>query len=227
MSWITVFILEYLGPILIHPLFLFIRPYVYSTYAPLSSSQILSMVMIVAHFLKREYETLYVHKFSLSTMPASNIWWNCGWYWLGAGLNIAPWIYAPSAYTAKSSPLIDYVNILGVVLYLYGEISNYITHVTLSNLRTPGGTERGIPKGYGFGLVTCPNYMFELVSWVGMLLVSKSVGTAFFIGLAGWKMNQWAIKKERAYRSEFPDTYKRKRNTVLPSVGGVIKALTG
>lgn len=114
-----------------------------------------------------------------------------------------------------------------MVLYLYGEVSNYITHVTLSNLRTPGGTERGIPKGYGFDLVTCPNYMFELISWLGMLLVSKSLGTLFFIGLAAWKMNEWAVKKEKAYRREFPDTYKKKRNTLIPSVGGLIKALTG
>lgn len=69
--------------------------------------------------------------------------------------------------------------------------------------------------------------MFELVSWLGMLLVSKSFGTAFFIGLAGWKMNQWAIKKEKAYRTEFPETYKKKRNQIVPGVGGLIKALTG
>lgn len=216
MSWTTVFILEYIGPILIHPLWLAIRPYIYSSNPPLTSSQILSFIMIMLHFMKREYETLYVHKFSLATMPWSNIWWNCGWYWIGAGLNIAPWIYAPFSYTAKSSPLINTIDALGVAIFFFGQISNFIVHQNLAGLRTKGGTERKIPRGYGFNIVTCPNYMFELISWIGILMVSKSLGTLIFFGLAAWKMNQWGIKKEKAYRVEFPDTYKKKKYPVIP-----------
>jgi very-long-chain enoyl-CoA reductase len=218
MSWTTVFVLEYIGPILIHPLFLLLRPYIYSSNPPLSSSQILSFILIVLHFAKREYETLFVHKFSLSTMPWGNIWWNCGWYWLGAGLNIAPWIYAPFSYTALSSPLIDKINLVGVALYTFGQVSNFIVHLNLASLRSTGGTERKVPTGYGFNLVTCPNYMFELISWTGILLVSKSAGTALMLGLAAWKMNQWGKKKEKAYRAEFPETYKKKKYAVIPGV---------
>jgi very-long-chain enoyl-CoA reductase len=212
---------------LIHLLFLVIRPYVYSTYAPLSSSQYLAMGMIVLHFIKREYETFYVHKFSLSTMPFRNIFKNSAHYWLLSGLNIAYWIYAPTSYTSLSSPIINYLNIAGIVLYIFGELSNLHTHRTLSNLRSPGGTERGIPKGYGFDLVTCPNYMFELIAWTGIALVSKSWAVLVFNTAAWWQMNQWAIKKERALRNEFPDKYKRKKYVLIPGPGAVLKALTG
>ncbi|KAG4434434.1 hypothetical protein IFR05_010074 [Cadophora sp. M221] len=228
LSWTTVFIIEYLGPILIHLAFpLLLRPYLYSSAPPLSSSQYLSMAMIVLHFLKREYETVFVHKFSLATMPLLNIFKNSFHYWVLSGLNIAYWIYAPSSYTAKSSPTIDYINYAGLVLYVYGEASNFIAHQTLSNLRSRGGTERGIPKGYGFGLVTCPNYLFELIAWTGIALVSKSAATVIFNGIAWAQMHQWAIKKEKALRAEFPNKYSKKKYVLLPSPGAVVKYLLG
>lgn len=185
------------------------------------------MAMIVLHFLKREYETLYVHRFSLSTMPAFNIFKNSAHYWVLAGFNIAYWVYSPTSYTAIESPIMNYINVVGIVLYVFGELSNLHTHRTLSKLRSPGGTERGIPRGYGFGLVTCPNYLFELIAWTGVTLVTKSFSAVLFDVIAWLQMHQWAIKKERALRSEFPDKYKKKKYVLLPSPGAVIKYLTG
>jgi very-long-chain enoyl-CoA reductase len=226
LSWITVFIIEYLGPILIHIAVPLLRPYLYKSSAPMSSTQYLSMAMIVLHFVKREYETLYVHKFSLSTMPFMNIFKNSFHYWMLSGANLAYWIYSPTSYTALSSPTIDKVNMLGVAIYLFGEISNFKTHLTLSNLRSPGGTERAIPKGYGFGLVTCPNYLFELIAWTGVAIVNKSLATVLFGIVSGAQMYQWAIKKEKALRTEFPDTYRKKKYVLFPSLGAVIGSLT-
>ncbi|KAF4612469.1 hypothetical protein G7Y89_g15608 [Cudoniella acicularis] len=219
LSWTTVFIIEYLGPILIHLSFLFISPYIYKNAAPLSSSQKLSMAMIVLHFIKREYETVFVHRFSLATMPLFNIFKNSTHYWVLSGFNLAYWIYAPTSYTARSSPTIDLVNSIGIALYVFGEISNLQTHLILSKLRSPGGTERGIPKGYGFGLVTCPNYLFETIAWVGIAFVCKSWSVGIFIVAAYWQMNQWAIKKEKAYRAEFGDKYRKKKSVIIPIPG--------
>jgi len=185
------------------------------------------MGMIVLHFIKREYETLYIHKFSLSTMPFRKIFKNSAHYWLLSGLNIAYWIYAPNSYTARSGQKLDYMNMAGIVLYIFGELSNLHTHITLSNLRSPGGTERGIPRGYGFNMVTCPNYMFELIAWTGVALVSKSSAVLIFNVVAWAQMHQWAIKKERALRSEFPDKYKKKKYVLIPGPDAVIKAFTG
>jgi very-long-chain enoyl-CoA reductase len=185
------------------------------------------MAMMVLHFAKREYETLYIHKFSLSTMPLRNIFKNSAHYWLLSGLNIAYWVYAPTACAAAAGPLATALDVAGVALYLFGEASNLHTHVTLSRLRSAGGTERGIPRGYGFDLVTCPNYLFETIAWVGVLLVSKSASTALFLAFSFGQMYPWAVKKERALRAEFPDQYKKKKYVIIPSVGAVVKALTG
>lgn len=186
------------------------------------------MTMIVLHFVKREFETFFIHKFSLSTMPILNVFKNSFHYWFFSGVFAAYWIYSPSSWTALSGPLMNYINIVGVVLYVFGEISNFHTHITLSKLRTTGGTERGIPRGYGFDLVTCPNYLFETIAWIGVLLVTKSSTIAIFLIIAyAGSLHPWALKKEKALRAEFPDTYKKKKNVIIPSLGAIIKALTG
>ncbi|KAL3425485.1 3-oxo-5-alpha-steroid 4-dehydrogenase [Phlyctema vagabunda] len=225
-SWQLVFVIEYAGPIFIHLAFAALRPYLYSNVRAISTSQLLSLGMIVLHFLKREYETLFVHRFSLATMPARNIFKNCLHYWLLSGLYVAYFIYKPTSYTALSGPTITLINAVGLALYAFGELANLYTHRVLSNLRSPGGTERGIPQGFGFGLVTCPNYMFETLAWVGMILVSKSLSTAVFTAIGLAQMQQWAVGKEKKYREEFGDKYKKKRYPVIPSPGAVIKAAT-
>lgn len=219
LSWTSVFLIEYFGPIWIHLAVPFVlRPYIYGDRQspPLSSSQKLACAMIVLHFIKRELETIFVHKFSLSTMPLTNIFKNSAHYWLGSGAFLAYSIYHPSSYTQIESPSISYVNLLGLVLYIFGEVSNAHTHLTLSRLRSRGGTERGIPRGYGFEWVTCPNYFFEIIAWFGVNLVAKSTMAVAFTAIAWAQMHIWARKKEEAYRSEFPETYKKKRNVMFP-----------
>ena len=210
-AWRTVFLVEYLGPIMIHPILLAFLP---ST--PPSTAQILSCVLITLHFVKRELETLFLHRFSAATMPARNVFKNSAHYWLLAGANIAYWIYQPDSPTARqSNPVILY---LGVILFLIGEAGNLSTHLTLRSLRSAGGKERGIPKGLGFNLVTCPNYMFETVAWTGITLATWSFSTLLFVVVAVGQMGVWAGGKEKKYRREFGDKYKKKRSVMLPGI---------
>jgi very-long-chain enoyl-CoA reductase len=218
-AWRTVFLIEYLGPILIHPALYFLRPFIYSgaKNVPASDLQRLSLALVTLHFAKRELETLFVHRFSLSTMPAFNIFKNSAHYWLLAGLNIAYWTYSPSSPTASGSTD-SLLSFLGLALFVVGELGNLNAHLVLRSLRPEGTTTRGIPRGLGFDLVTCPNYMFEMMAWAGIWLVNGSWSTAVFLLVAGAQMAVWGKKKERRYRKEFGDKYKRKRSVMIPGV---------
>ena len=44
----------------------------------------------------------------------------------------------------------------------------------MRNLRPPGSRTRAIPRGYGFGLVSFPNYFFESVAWAALAYMSGS-----------------------------------------------------
>jgi very-long-chain enoyl-CoA reductase len=218
-AWRTVFLIEYLGPILIHPLIYLARPYIYphATKDP-SALQTYTMSLIVLHFLKREFETIFIHKFSAATMPLRNIFKNCAHYWLLAGANIAAWIYAPTSPTAA-----QHANFLllytGLALYTIGELGNLSVHYTLAKLRSPGGTERGIPRGFLFDLVTCPNYFTETLSWIGVYFVSGLSWSVLVFAIASvGQMALWAKKKEMRYRKEFPGKYQKKRFYMFPGI---------
>ncbi|KAG5924576.1 hypothetical protein E4U42_004610 [Claviceps africana] len=216
-SWRSVFVIEYLGPILLHSFVVAARPYIYKDGAdPMSSTQWLSFGMVVAHFIKRELETLFVHKFSANTMPVFNVFKNSFFYWALSGLLCALSIYSPRSLAARAEqPLVDLV---GFSLYLFSETGNALVHLYLSSLRSRGGTERKIPSGYGFALVTCPNYMYEILAWVGIIVASRDWTVALFISIGAAQMYTWAKGKEAAYRKEFPDKYKKKRFVILPGL---------
>ena len=175
------------------------------------------MVAVVAHFVKRELETIFVHRFSAATMPARNIFKNSAHYWVLSGLNMAGWVFAPSSSAAKPTNAI--MLYLGIALYAIAEYFNMQVHLILRGLRSSGETERGIPEGFLFDLVTCPNYFTESMSWMGVYLISGfNWSVLVFIVASVWQMREWALKKEKRYRKEFGDKYKKKRYTMLPGL---------
>ncbi|KAI8630986.1 3-oxo-5-alpha-steroid 4-dehydrogenase-domain-containing protein [Xylariaceae sp. FL1651] len=235
-SWRLVYLCEYLGPLLFHPLFLGVRNQLYPAVYPylqgivpaptpaaasgaLSPAQQAAFAMIMAHFVKRELEVLFVHKFSANTMPAAFIVRNSFFYWVFAGLLGALEIYAPFSPAARAGGLLSSpLNILGLALYVVGELCNANVHWYLSTLRKPGETARKIPNGLGFNLVTCPNYMFEIIAWIGVILVTRSPSLVVFITIGSYFMYIWAWGKEKAYRRQFGDKYKKKRSVMLPGL---------
>lgn len=149
-------------------------------------------------------------------MPFRNIFKNSAHYWIVAGMNLAFWIYRPDSPTSKAAkPFLVYP---ALVLYLVGELGNLNTHIKLRQLRTSGGKERGIPRGAGFDLVTCPNYMFEILALIAMFMVNGSWSMLLFMFFGVGQMGIWAKKKEGKYRKEFGDKYKKKRFYMLPGV---------
>lgn len=197
------------------------RGILYRGSAPATTAQELSLWLIVLHFAKREYETLFVHRFSNATMPVVNIFKNSAHYWLLAGINIALCTYSPSPAcpTANPAPFVWW-NPLAVLLFLVGEYGNFSAHIQLRNLRSHGGKERGIPKGgvYDWVPVTCPNYFFETMAWAGIWMANRSWSTALFVVIAVAQMAIWARKKEQRYRQEFGSKYQKKRFSMIPLV---------
>ena len=157
-----------------------------------------------------------MHRFSNATMPAHNIFKNSFHYWVLSGFLIAYFTYSPTSITAsEGNALLTYT---GLALFAVGELANLNTHLVLRDLRSPGGTERGVPRGLGFGWVTCPNYLFETIAWIGILLINRSWSTGVFLVVAGAQMALWAKKKESRYRKELGGKYKKKRFAMIPGV---------
>ncbi|KAF9550179.1 hypothetical protein CPC08DRAFT_715327 [Agrocybe pediades] len=222
-SWRTVFIVEYLGPLLIHPVFYHFPKIFYGVDVQHSALQKYVYAFTMLHFLKRELETLYVHRFSHDTMPWVNIFRNSGHYWALSGVLFAADIYRP-AFSATSPAIVNSIrsneHFLWACtgLWAFAEISNLHTHLTVRSLRPPGTRRRAIPYGYGFNLVSFPNYFFEIVGWVFISVMTRSIGVSIFTAVATYTMGLWAAKKHRNYKKEFGKEYPRNRKAMIPFI---------
>ena len=163
-SWTTVFLVEYGGPIVITLLLLLFRKQIYGSNPELTYNQKLGVAMALGHYIKREFETLFVHKFSNDTMPLSNIFKNSFHYFVLFGF-LTMYFYLRPDYTPPAWAN-DTIFTASAVLFTIFELLNLKAHMILSALRKPGTTQRGIPEGWGFGLVSCANYFYEAMAWI-------------------------------------------------------------
>ncbi|KAI9295554.1 hypothetical protein K502DRAFT_337518 [Neoconidiobolus thromboides FSU 785] len=214
-SWRTVFLVEYLGPILLHPLFYYGQEVFYGTKFEHSELQKTVLVLFLIHFMKREYETLFVHRFSHGTMPLFNLFKNSFHYHVLSGILPAYFYYSQSIAKATLGLQLNNYHYFCVVLFMFAEVSNFICHYSLRNLRPPGTKERKIPYGYGFELVSCPNYFFEILAWFSVTLLTNHWSIWLFLFVSTAQMYVWAIKKHRQYKKEFPN-YPKSRKAIFP-----------
>ncbi|KAH7884782.1 3-oxo-5-alpha-steroid 4-dehydrogenase-domain-containing protein [Phlebopus sp. FC_14] len=224
-SWKTVFLVEYGGPLVIHPLVYHFPKLVWGGPVQHSMLQRYVYALVMVHFAKRELETLFVHRFSHDTMPLMNIFKKhvSAHYHLLSGLALALSVYSPN-YSAMS-PYIratsrnDPTFIWGCsAVWLFAEVSNLITHLNLRGLRPSGTRKRAIPHGYGFSLVSFPNYFFETVAWLAIAVMTGSYTAWGFLVVATVQMYLWAAKKHRAYKKEFGNAYPKGRKAMFPFI---------
>ncbi|CAK9253166.1 unnamed protein product, partial [Sphagnum jensenii] len=218
-GWKTVFLCEYFGPLVCY-LISYSRPAL--LYGSKASTPMHDVVHLAAlcwsfHYLKRLYETLFVHRFSHSTMPIMNLFKNCGYYW-GFAFYIGYYVNHP-LYT---SPYFGKVQIYTCLAgFLLSEIGNYSIHIALRDLRPPGSTERKIPMPtsnpltFLFRYVSCPNYSYEVYSWAFFTLMTQCLPAGLFAVAGFYQMAVWALGKHRNYKKEFPK-YPKGRKAIIP-----------
>lgn len=173
------------------------------------------------HFLKREAESIWVHRFSNSTMPAFNIIKNSTHYWLLSGVLLGIGVYSPFLSTAAVAGTLrdDTVYLAAcVALWVLSEAGNLWSHLILMNLRPKGTRVRKIPRGFAFELVSCPNYFFEVTAWAAVTLMTLSLSALIFTIVSTAQMTLWAIKKHKNYRREFGSAYPASRKIMYPYV---------
>jgi len=204
-------VVEYAGPLVIYLFFYFLLPYVYADSKPRSLAQNLAAICWVGHYLKREFETLFVHRFSNETMPIFNIFKNSGYYW-GAAALVSYFVNHP-LYTDPPLPQV-YV---AFVLFVIMEISNAYCHIILRNLRPPGTRERRIPRGFLFEYISCPNYTCEILAWLAFAIMTQTLTAFGFMLLGVVQMWAWAWNKHQRYLKEF-ENYPKNRWIMLPLI---------
>ncbi|XP_067137685.1 probable very-long-chain enoyl-CoA reductase art-1 [Centruroides vittatus] len=221
-GWKTVFLWEYFGPLVLYTV-TYLRPaFLYGSSAALKPKHFVvhvAAVCWIAHYVKRLLETLFVHRFSHSTMPIKNLLKNCSYYWLFS-IFIGYFVNHPLYTPPKFGPLQIYLGLAG---FVQSEIGNFSTHWVFKNLRAPGTKERKIPMATGnpftylFNFVSCPNYTYEVMAWFSFTIMVQCLPAGMFTLLGLYQMTVWALQKHHNYKKEFED-YPKNRKAIIPFV---------
>ncbi|CAL1374046.1 unnamed protein product [Linum trigynum] len=167
-----------------------------------SSSRLLLVESALAlHFFKRVLETLFVHKFSGTVAAGTAIPISLSYFTITA-LTIYTQFLTQEALLPE--PAVD-LKLYGVVLFIIGIAGNYYHHYLLSKLRSNDGgkkKEYKIPKGGMFELVICPHYLFEILGFYGIALISQTiysfcvaVGTSLYLMGRSKATREWYLSK--------------------------------
>ncbi|UCF69487.1 MAG: DUF1295 domain-containing protein [Acidobacteriota bacterium] len=106
--------------------------------------------------------------------------------------------------------------IAGVALFLLGLLVNVRSDDTLLRLRR-SGQDYAVARSGLFRLVSCPNYLGEIVEWCGWAMLTWSwPGLAFALWTAA-NLVPRALSHHRWYRQRFAD-YPPERKALIPFV---------
>jgi len=168
-----------------------------------------------AHYIHRAF----IYPFSLSggnkRMPVVVISLGILFNAVNAYLN-GRYIFTFSAGYANQW-LVDPRFIAGVGLFLIGYIINRQADRTLRNLRKPDELDYKVPYGGLYRWISCPNYLGEILTWVGWAVATWSLpGLSFAV----WTIAN-LVPRARAhhawYRANFSD-YPPRRKALVPGV---------
>ena len=81
---------------------------------------------------------------------------------------------------ARLDDLQPALSLLGLLLFSWGMFINIQSDNILQGLRKEGETGYKIPHGGMFRLVSSPNYMGEIIEWIGYAMIAQTAASLWF-----------------------------------------------
>lgn len=112
----------------------------------------------------------------------------------------------------------EFSNSIGSTFFGVGLLGNFYHHYLLAKLRSSKQTSKYVaPKGGLFEYVACPHYLFELVGWLGIAIVSHHLNvylvfTSMCSYLGGRSVAQNEFNKKTFGEKDWP----RNRKNLVP-----------
>lgn len=159
-------------------------------------------VAVALHFFKRVVEVLFVHRYSGGMAIDSVILISFIYSFFATCL-----IYVMQISEGLPSPSMNLMP-LGLFLFIVGMSGNLYHHYLLSRLRKDGAKGYSIPQGGLFEFVVCPHYLFEIIDFVGLAVISQTAlgfCTAITVSLyllgRSLSTKAWYVKKFEGFPS--------------------------
>uniref|UniRef100_A0A4W5PRF1 Trans-2,3-enoyl-CoA reductase-like 2b n=1 Tax=Hucho hucho TaxID=62062 RepID=A0A4W5PRF1_9TELE len=157
---------------------------------------------------------VYEQKDDYTSSPCSVVTYNCLYYW-GFSAWLAYYINHP-LYTPPSYGNLQVYSALVVFTVCSLTFSQPLVSCCLPGLRPkriPYPTRN--PFTWLFFFVSCPNYTYEVGTWLSFSIMTQCVPVALFTLLGFIQMTIWARGKHKMYTREFTD-YPELRSAIIP-----------
>jgi len=106
---------------------------------------------------------------------------------------------------------------IGAALFLGGWLINQKADAMLFALRKPGESGYKIPRGWLYDYVSCPNYLGEILEWIGWAIATWSLAGFAFALYTAANVGPRALSHHRWYRETFDD-YPPERKALIPKI---------
>lgn len=180
--------------------------------------EILVGALLLAHFAKRVFETLFVHVYSGSTSaPVAGF---IGVYYALIALLISSQQnHVPAGFYATVSG--DASLVAGLAAFAVGQAGNFYHHYRLAAMRRephPQGAKYVVPTGGMFELVTMPHYTFEIFAWFGIALCCQQLNAVLVALGMGSYLSGRAVATTAWYKERFGKAWPEERRHLVPYV---------
>mmetsp|Transcript_24658 Transcript_24658/g.59462 ORF Transcript_24658/g.59462 Transcript_24658/m.59462 type:complete len:266 (-) Transcript_24658:11-808(-) len=178
-----------------------------SLFVPLPS---LASAFCAVHFGKRCMEVLFLHKYSGRTDRSTPIQ-------ISMIYTVYSILIAYGAGTGSGNGTTTRVPI-GTLLFVIGIAGNFYHHYLLANLRSTG-VKYVPPRGGLFEYVAAPHYLFELIGWLGIAVVSHHLNAYLvFACMASYLSGRSVAQNDYNRRSFGEKSWPDQRRNLIPFV---------
>ncbi|XP_057538268.1 steroid 5-alpha-reductase DET2 isoform X2 [Amaranthus tricolor] len=105
--------------------------------------------------------------------------------------------------------------LVGLVVFGFGMVVNVKSDLVLVGLKAQGGGYK-IPRGGLFELISCPNYLGEIIEWLGWAIMTWSWAGVGFLLYTFSNLVPRAMGNHKWYLEKFKEEYPRNRKAVIP-----------
>ncbi len=164
------------------------------------------------HYVYRTFIYPFRIRSSAKRMPISIVGMATLFNCINATIN-AHWISQLGDY--PDAWLTSNALIIGASVFVIGWAINQHSDAVLRRLRGPGESGYKIPRGGLYRWVSCPNYLGEMLEWVGWAIAAWSLAGLAFAVFTIANLLPRAIANHRWYREHYVD-YPPERRAVVP-----------
>jgi protein-S-isoprenylcysteine O-methyltransferase Ste14 len=112
---------------------------------------------------------------------------------------------------------VDAPFVVGLLVFAVGFALNLHADAVLRGLRKPGETGYRVPHGGLYRWVSAPNYLGEIIEWVGFAIAAQTLAGWAFALFTFANLAPRAVANHRWYLRQFPD-YPAGRRALIPFV---------